>query len=244
MAASTSEPVGFTLPTEASLLVFVGKQRSGKSYAIKSLMSQYQKSQPFEFGVVFTRTKFNHAYDYVSDKRVYEDFSVEKLMKYIEGLRTINERKKKEKKVMGPNFIIFDDLMGVIDWYDKRLINWIGTFRHTNTTIFLAIQYLAQGTSTVVRECTNAAFMFNTSNLDSQKHLYIFYGQQMPGTKVVDKFEIFQKTMKAITESENEEDDHQCLLFQANKKTPEKSYCAWKADPVADDFKMKFMSTT
>jgi len=96
----------------------------------------------------------------------------------------------------------------------------------------------------VIRECTNAAFIFNTANLDSQKKLYIYYGQQMPGETVKEKFESFQKTLRAITESENEEDEHQCLLFQANKKTPEKSYFAWKADTVGDDFRIKFVKSS
>jgi hypothetical protein len=239
--AKLSEKGEFILPKEPALMVLCGKQRSGKSYAIKSLMQDFQSNEDtkFKYGIVFVKTKFNHAYDYIPDKMVKEDFETDKLMKWIDGLRNRQKSLPPGEK-LPRNFVILDDLMGVANFYDKPMISWISTFRHTNTWVFLTCQYLAQGTSTVVRECTDLAFIFNTSNLDSQKKLYIFYGQQMPGDTVKEKFNMFQKVLKDVTQSEEEDTKHQCLLFVGNQTSAERSYLAWKADPVEDDFKMKF----
>lgn len=238
-ATKTKAPEGLVFPKEPCFIVLIGIPKSGKTYAVKSLMAQFQKHQPFAFGIVFTGTKFKNAYDFLPDKRVKDGYSHEKLLAYIDALKKKEKESGKENK---PNFIILDDLMGVAEWNDKRIVNWVANFRHTNTTVFLTAQRLAQGSSTTVRDCTDMAFIFNGNTFSSQEHLWNAYGQAMPGKTKGEKFDLFQEVIKAVTmcEEDNEEDKHQALVFINRKQKAADSYLAWKADPVDEKFKMEF----
>ena len=229
---SHTDAEAFTLPTKPVIMVFVGRQESGKSYAIKSLMNQWAKIDHFSYGVVFTGTKFTGAYKYLPEKCVQEWKGNPSLQGYIEKLRKWQE---KTGKPCPPNFVILDDLLGSINWYDPWMTNWIGNFRHTNTTVIVAAQYLAQGSSTTFRECTNYAFMFNSSNEDSMKFMSKFFGGMKLAVPGKDRQIEFERLLQRVTEAEQ----YQALLYRNNRKTVQETFLAWKADPVPDDLKIK-----
>lgn len=238
-------PVEFVLPNEPSIMVFIGKQRSGKSYAIRSLMRDFQEHQPFSFGITYCKTKFNHGYDYMPPESVKDKFSIEALMSWVNKLREGAEKYAAQGKKFPRNYIILDDLVGAIKWYDGNMDNWVSTFRHTNKWVFITAQYLARGSSTTLRECTDYAFIFNTSNEESMKVCSTYYGQRMPGNDTSQRLECFMKTLNDVTEAQ----DHHCLLFMSRpdrKLAPGERflsrdyYVSWKASPVDDDFKVVF----
>lgn len=236
-ATKSKAPEGLVFPKEPCFIVLIGKPKSGKTYAVKSLMAQFQKHQPFTFGIVWTGTKFNNAYDFLPDNRVMETYSEDSLLGYIDVLK---KKQKASGKPNKPNFLILDDLMGIVKWNDTRIVNWTGNFRHTNTTVFVTAQRLAQGTSTCLRDFTDIAIMFNATTLSAQEHLFDAYGQSMPGKTKGEQLHLFQDVLKSITRCEDEDDKHQALAFVNEKNYASDTYFAWKADPVDDDFKMEF----
>jgi hypothetical protein len=122
----------------AQMYVLVGKSGRGKSHMIKYLVFNGVKHFDWNFGLCFVRTKFNHDYDYLPDKKVIEGYSQDILMQYIDNLKGI----KREGKEIRPNFVIFDDLIGVLKSATPEFNNFISTFRHTNTNVMISVQYL------------------------------------------------------------------------------------------------------
>ena len=142
----------------AQVVLLLGRPNSGKSVAIRYLV--VKNSLPprsiFQFGICFTRTKFNSDYAFLPKEAVISGYDEEVLKTYLEGLEKVKEHGKK----VPPNFVIFDDLMGLLSKNDPFLINFFGTHRHTNTSIFLATQHLKSGANTSLSEVMIKAIVF------------------------------------------------------------------------------------
>ena len=80
------------LKKKPQVFVMVGRPESGKSHLVKSIIYDYQKAGYFKFIIAFVRTKFNHDYDYLPDKYVYESFDEARLKKHIEKLREFRRK--------------------------------------------------------------------------------------------------------------------------------------------------------
>ena len=158
----------------AQLFVLCGKSGRGKSYFIRFLLSDMLTNGKLKFGLVFTRTKFNKDYAFLPDKRVIEGYNEDILKKYVNNLRKIAEKDGSVE----PNFIIFDDLVGVLNNSTQWFSNFMSTFRHTNTTIFIAVQYLPgrNAVSPLMREQTNYAIMFQSRTKRTLENLFENYG--------------------------------------------------------------------
>lgn len=151
-------PSDYVLP---SINIFVGRPRSGKSYAIRYLLTYLSSRNEFNYGLVFTNTSFNKDYDYIPDKYKYTGFNrniIARLMKYQSQNRHLR------------CFVVLDDLLGSISPNDPLLTSLISTYRHYNITIFITAQYLKK-LSTVFRECCSYWYIFNTVNENSVKAL-------------------------------------------------------------------------
>lgn len=155
----------FTLPTakeQPKIFFLCGSCASGKSHMLKYMMYLFGKKKHFKFGLCFTSTKFTGDYAYLPDKSVRE-FDMDDLKSYIKHLRNKMEVEKKEhdKDLKLPhNFVIIDDSIGMFQ-NSVFFCNFIGTHRHTRTTVFLLSQLLtaARSVSTVVRANTSFAMM-------------------------------------------------------------------------------------
>lgn len=104
--------MALNLKLKPAIYLFIGKPASGKSFALKSLMFDFQKAKYFKFILAFCRTKFNHGYDWLPDEYVDDKYSDDKLLTHIEKLRAF---RKKSGKECPPNALIFDDLLGTVD---------------------------------------------------------------------------------------------------------------------------------
>ena len=122
------------------------------------------------------KTKFNNDYQgWLPEEYVIDEYSDDKVLTHIDKLR---EYRKKTGKQCPENAIIFDDLLGTIDWYNDKMTNWLCSFRHTNTSIFLTAQYLlSKTTATSLREMVNYAFLYNSKQKNSLKGYYEAFGQ-------------------------------------------------------------------
>ena len=89
----------------AQLYVFVGKSGKGKSYLIRYLLSAMLQKKKVNFGLVFTRTKFNNDYDFLPDDKVMQ-YDEEILQNYVNNLEEMNKKKKKFHPILLCSMIV------------------------------------------------------------------------------------------------------------------------------------------
>ena len=58
--------------------MLIGTRKSGKSYALRHMLTDMLLRRQLKFGLVFTSTKFNGAYNWLPDKYVFDEFDKEK----------------------------------------------------------------------------------------------------------------------------------------------------------------------
>jgi hypothetical protein len=227
---------GFTLPgkdEEPKIFVLCGSCASGKSWMLKYLMYLYAKDKMFKFGLCFTSSAYTGDYSYLPDRSVRE-FDMDYLEKYIKHLRQKIEEGKKEH---GPewklphNFVIIDDSIGMVTG-SGFFMNFIGTHRHTRTTVFLLSQLLtaARSVNTVVRANTSFAMMWPTPMAGALDGLWKSYGQFFP-------YKEFKEKLDACRERK-----YSCLLFKnaPDITDPDDAYCSILASADIPNFKLVF----
>lgn len=184
--AVPSDEKGFTIDDLEVPNVFLlcGKPKKGKTHLLKYLLyhffgvldEQRPKDKCFQFGVVFVGTKFNHEYTFLPDKYVFEGYDETKMSQYLDGLK----KKVEAKEHVPPNFIVLDDLVGILDTNRGKFTNMVTTFRKTNTSVFILTQYLNKNVSTTCRECVNYAFIFNSKTEKTINAAYEAFGGLFP----------------------------------------------------------------
>jgi hypothetical protein len=81
-------------------ILLVGKPRKGKTTALKYLLlknslDRFYGSANFEFGLIFSRSKFTGEYDFIENQDyVYEDYDDSILEQYLNGLKNLLEKGK------------------------------------------------------------------------------------------------------------------------------------------------------
>lgn len=154
-------------------MLLIGKPKRGKSNAVKYFLLKNLVSGVFKFGLVFTRTKYSKEYEYLPDKYIYSGFETEILENFLRGMEELLVKGKE----IPPNFIVFDDLLGLLSKNNPILLNFFACHRHTNTTIFLATQHLKTGSATTLREICTDAIMFNSKHKNTVEALFECFGQ-------------------------------------------------------------------
>lgn len=205
-----------------SCILLCGKPRSGKSACIKFLLlkhslDNFKGAANFEFGLVFTRTKFNGDYNFLPDSYVIEGYDEEVLMKYLQGL----ENEIANGKKIPPNFIVFDDLIALLNKNNPFLLNFFGTHRHTNTHIFLATQHLKTGASTTLREVCSAAVIFNSKTYNTTQSLYENFGGLHKDVNS------FRRNLQEVTSEK-----HSAMLYLQEEDNIAKNYLKFKCPDV------------
>lgn len=211
---------------EPRILICVGRKYSGKSNTIKNFIYDLAINKKIlKFGVVFTRTKFDDDYDYVPDNYVVQGFDATVFSRLLENLEKI----KKDNGKIPPNFIIFDDLVGVLK-DNEIFINFICNHRHYNTYVFLAAQYLNRGVSTTLRECVNYAIMYNSKTKRTLVAFFENFGL------FFEKQKEFNDFFQAVTK-----EPFTALLYKAFELEKEDSYARFKSKDMSKvKFKLDF----
>lgn len=168
------------------LMVMIGKSFRGKSYMLRYILTHHLASGKLKFGMVFTNTPFTGDYNFLPKDIVRDGYDETILAQYIGNLRRIRET----NGYVEPNFIVFDDLVGVLDNQTKFFSNWITTFRHTNTYVYIAVQYLTgrNSISPVMREQTDYAIIFKSRTQQTLDALYNSYGGMFPSVTAFNKY--------------------------------------------------------
>jgi len=217
------------LKKKPAIYLFSGKPASGKSFCLKSIIYDFQKgSEPyFKFIKCFVRTKFNDDYSYLPDEYVDDKYTDDKLLTHIEKLR---EYRRKTNKPCPPNAVILDDLMSVLDLTRSELSNWLATYRHTNTSVFLTTQYMLNRTaSTALREMVSYSFLWNTKFKNSLKGYYEAFAQ------LYDSYEDFVEDFQNKTKVK-----YQCVVYDSSVDELEDNYTTYLAPSTVPEFKLMY----
>lgn len=209
-ATFTVSHIDFEVPR---IYLFLGKTKSGKSYAMKYILREAisQGVLNENNSLVFTTTKFNGQYNWLP--HVTQKYDARLLNSVIAQAKAMREKYNDRIK---PFFIIFDDIMGDIDMRKTpELVRLMTTYRHYNISIFIAQQYCMGGVcSPAIREQIGYIFAFANTGARSEKNIFESYCQPYFDSK-----KEFAATMKAITgDDDDEQDQHRCMLIDATKK--------------------------
>jgi NhaP-type Na+/H+ and K+/H+ antiporter len=140
---------------------------------------------------------------------VHEGLDLEVLNDYLNKLKQY----RKETGQVIENFIIFDDLQGVLNTQDNTLNSLFSTFRHYGSSIFLSCQYMNQAASTTLRENTQYAICFNSKTENTIKSLFQSFGQ------LFDNYNEFKKHFLNATK-----ESYHAMLYIESEEDKAKNY--------------------
>jgi len=233
---------GFELPTDedpAKIYVLTGTPASGKSYLCRYIFYRLsmRKNPMFKFGLVISQSAYNGDYDFLPERAVRDKYDPAYLNAYIESLKVkVKEGKEKHGRQwkFPHNFLVLDDCLGMLSKSSKEFNfeNFVACHRQTSTSIFILNQYLnaSRNVSTLLKNCTNYAFMFPQSLKNSIEAMYNAYGQMF------ENMEEFRAALDACRERK-----YSCLVFKNNNEatTASQAYCTIKAGEMPE-FKIQF----
>ena len=209
---------------ENSKIIFLcGTRGSGKTVAIRYIL--YKNMKRLNFGLVFSGTAFNRKnYDYIDKKYIINGFNEQIFENYLQGLE-----KYANKYGKCPfNFLVFDDLLGVLTNMTPRFKQFLGNSRHYNTLILFATQYL-RSKIPVLRELTDYGLFFHSNRHDTIKALYEEFGTMF------ESYDDFKEHFFKVT------DEKYCAMFYDREKKLNDNYLCFKAPNVENiKVKMKF----
>ena len=171
-----------------SCFLIAGKPKKGKSHFIKwflydNMLGDTPDSKKFKYGIVMANHASIGEYNFLPRNVLFEGYNEYSLKFYINGLvernNSLNEvagNNGNIKVLIEPNFVILDDLVGLLSSNSEWFISFVTTFRKTNTTIIIATQYLNKNISPTIRECINYAILFNTKTARSLKAMFDAFG--------------------------------------------------------------------
>ena len=218
------------LSKPGNVMLFVGSQGKGKTNGVRYCLLKHSVDiKLYELILVFTQTKFDGEYDFVPDNMVIEGYQQPVLKAF---LKTLSKQiDKKSGKKAPRNAIVFDDLIGLLNKHDKFLINFFGTIRHFSTDVYLPVQHLNTGSSTILRNITTHAFMFNSKQFNTIKSLYENYGL------LFENINEFKKLFFEITGQ-----PFVCMLYLQQEDDIAKNYIVTKFPDMSkfDGIQLKF----
>lgn len=203
-----------------------GKTNATRYLILKNALENARNTAKYEFGIVFCGSSWDGEYNFLPEEYVYPHYDEQILRQYTEGL----EKLKSEGKRIPRNFVVLDDLVGLLNKHDPFLINWITKIRHYKTHCFLTAQHLKTGANTTLREVCTHAFMFNSKAFNTLQSLYENFGQM---------FESFQEFKEVFLETTKE--PYTAMLYIQDQDDVNKNYLQFKAPDTSQwDFELQY----
>ena len=197
------------------IFVIVGRCGSGKSVAMRCILKDCAQKGLFAFGRVYTSTKqMNTEWSsIIPSKHIFDNYSDAHLKQYINKLK---EWKIKNKKPLPPSFLIFDDLLAVMNIHSPLLKWFFSVHRHWNITIFLSSQHLVSSVSTMLRTLTDYAIVFANRFKRDRKQLCAAFGQ------LLEDENDFLRMLDSLKK-------HEAILYDSHAMDAASGYIIWKA---------------
>ena len=183
-----------------SVIVFIGKRNTGKSFLIKDLLWH---KRTFPVGTVLSGTEGANAFysQIVPSLLIHEEFTPNIIANVIKRQQNITKMQMKEKAVKGSTaidrrtFIIMDDCMYDNKWVsDRNIRSLFMNGRHYGIMYILALQYV-MGIPPVLRGNVDYVFILRENMVANRRRIY----EQFAG--IFPTFEFFCQIMDQCTEN-------------------------------------------
>lgn len=197
-----------------SVVVFIGKRNTGKSYCMKDIMS-YNRDIPV--GVVVSPTERANGYfeKFIPKMLIYDDLDEKLVSKFLNRQINITKDKKRDLEKHGSStidpraFLILDDCMyNKAIMKDKNIRCIFMNGRHYKIFFLITMQH-ALGLPPVLRSNIDYVFIFRNNIFKEREKIYHHYAGMFPS------FEVFNQVMNQTTEN------FECLVIdnkiQSNK---------------------------
>jgi len=212
-----------------SIVVVIGKRRSGKSFLVREIMYMLAKRK-VPYGKIFSHTEYRSPmFQFFFPKLFIDDeLSDEKLSAILDSQdKALKACRKRMGTLTGKSpennmLLVLDDMMSDEDiWKKSKAFKEIFIAgRHSNLMLILTLQYVL-GIPPPLRSNVDYAFLFATDSQADMKKLYENYATIIP------TYDMFKKIFLACTE------DHGCLVINrsttSNQLTDKVFY--YKANP-------------
>jgi hypothetical protein len=211
-----------------SVVLFIGRRRTGKTSLIKDLLWYKQK---FPIGTVINCT--GSYTGVVPSLFIHEEFDSRIISNLLKRQDTITKHIQREKELSGSSavdrraFICMDDCLYDNKWInDKYVRSLFMNGRHYGLLYILAIQYV-MGIPPVLRGQVDYVFILREEMFSARKRIYEQFASIFP------TFEIFSQIMDQCTE------DYSCLVIYNGSKTNRIEDCVfWYKAESHEDFKI------
>jgi hypothetical protein len=197
-----------------SVIVFIGKRNTGKSYCMKDILS-YHRDLPV--GIVISPTEKANGYfeQFIPKMLIYDECEEKIIKKFLDRQMSINKDRTQELKRLGNSsidpraFLILDDCLYDKKWPNSKEIRQIFMNGRHYKILFLITMQHALGLPPVLRSNIDYVFIFRNNIVKEREKIYNHYAGMFPS------FEVFNQVMDQTTEN------FECLVIdnkvQSNK---------------------------
>jgi len=183
-----------------SVVVFIGKRNTGKSYCMKDIMS-YNRDIPV--GVVVSPTERANGYfeKFIPKMLIYDDLDEKIVSKFLSRQINITKDRKKELEKHGSStidpraFLILDDCMyNKAVTKDKNIRCIFMNGRHYKIFLLITMQH-GLGLPPDLRSNIDYVFIFRNNIVKEREKIYNHYAGMFP------TFDVFNQVMNQCTEN-------------------------------------------
>jgi hypothetical protein len=214
-----------------SVVVFIGKRNTGKSYCMKDILS-YHKELPVGIVISPTETANNYFEKFIPNMLIYDEYEPAIVKRFLERQININKQKNDQLKKYGSSeidsraFLILDDCLYDKTWpTDKNIRSIFMNGRHYKIFFLITMQYCL-GLPPILRANIDYVFIFKNNLIKEREKIYHHYAG------IFNNFETFCTVMDNCT------DNYECLVIdnkvQSNRLEDQVKW--YKAKEV--DFKL------
>tara|TARA_B100000795_G_scaffold261136_1_gene237624 strand:- start:664 stop:1518 length:855 start_codon:yes stop_codon:yes gene_type:complete len=183
-----------------SVVVFIGKRNTGKSYCMKDILS-YNRDIPV--GVVVSPTEKANGYfeKFIPKMLIYDELDEKLISKYLNRQINITNSRKKEMNRHGSStidprsFFILDDCMyNKTIMSDKNIRCIFMNGRHYKIFLLITMQH-GLGLPPDLRSNIDYVFIFRNNIVKEREKIYNHYAGMFP------TFDVFNQVMNQCTEN-------------------------------------------
>jgi hypothetical protein len=197
-----------------SVVVFIGKRNTGKSYCMKDILS-YHKELPVGIVISPTESANNYFEKFIPNMLIYDEYQPAIVKRFLDRQVNINKHKNEQIKKYGSSdidnraFLILDDCLYDKSWpTDKNIRSIFMNGRHYKIFFLITMQYCL-GLPPILRANIDYVFIFKNNLIKEREKIYNHYAG------IFNDFSTFCTVMDKCT------DNYECLVIdnkvQSNK---------------------------
>lgn len=215
-----------------SVIVFLGRRRTGKSFLVKDLL-YYHRNIPI--GTIISATeKANKFYSYIAPSLfIHDEYTPSLINTVCKRQQIIRKKIDKEivqsgaSKIDPRTLLVMDDCLYDNSWvYDKNIMQLFLNGRHWGVLFLLTMQH-PLGIPPCLRTNIDYVFILRDNNYKNRRKIWENYASMFP------TFEMFCTVMDQCTEN------FECLVIQINTDSNRlQDQVFWYKAAKHDNYKM------